>query len=267
MPRLVFPDDVRPDFPGFGRAGFAFLRDLAGNNDRGWFHANKETYEAELRFPMECLVAEFASDRGGKDLPVRGDPARGVFRIHRDIRFSKNKSPYKTHIGAVLSRSGGRGDQGGVYIHIQPGNCFVSAGFWRPRPDMLTRWRSRMAEDPERWLAAVRPAEERSGKTYMRTISALKTLPRGFRDREGSAVENYLKWKSFLMTCPVTQHEAGSRDLVGIVRTHAIEATPLLRFGWEIADDPAGDDPRRHMRGGDALVRSPVDRRPADDDL
>ena len=117
-------------------------------------------------------------------------------------------------------------------------------------------------------LARRRPAAvEKSGKTYMRTISALKTLPRGFRDQAGSAVENYLKWKSFLMTRPVTRREAGSRDLVGIVRTHAIEATPLLRFGWEIADDSAGDDPRRHMRGDDALAWSLVDRRTPADDL
>ena len=190
MSRLVFPDDFRPDFPGFGRAAFAFLRALAKNNDRAWFTANKEIYEAELRFPMECLIAEFRGDHAGKGLAVRGDPSRAVFRIHRDIRFSKDKTPYKTHVGAVLSRSGGRSDQGGVYIHIQPGNCFISAGFcWRPEPAVLTRWRNRMAEDPDRWLDVIAAFRRKNDKVFMRAISALKTMPRGFQNHAGTPVE------------------------------------------------------------------------------
>src|SRR5690606_4538295 len=154
MPReLIFPDDVRPDFEGFGPAAFKFLRGLKRNNERAWFQARKDIYERELRFPMECLVASFGPhDR----LPVRGDPKRAVFRIHRDVRFSNDKRPYKTHIGAVLSRSGGRGDPGVVYIHIEPGGCFVGAGFYRPDPAFLTAWRQEMVREPEAFLAIAR---------------------------------------------------------------------------------------------------------------
>lgn len=246
--RLVFPDDVRPDFEGFSDAGFGFLRDLARNNERGWFNENREAYESEIRFPLECLVAEFRAGGAGRGLAVRGDPTKAIFRIYRDIRFSRNKQPYKTHAGAVLSRSGSRGEAGVVYIHIQPGNCFVSAGFWRVDPPTLTAWRRRMIDDPEEWLALVAPYEDGKDAAYMRTISALKTMPRGFKQDADSPVAAWVKWKSFLLTRPVEDADARTRSLVEIVREHAGKATPLLEYGWEIDDMPADDDPRRHMR-------------------
>ena len=246
--KLIFPDDIRPDFDGFSDAAFGFLKGLARNNERGWFIENREVYETEIRFPLECLVAEFRPGGAGEGLPVRGDPTRAIFRIYRDIRFSKNKLPYKIHAGAVLSRSGARGEPGVVYIHIQPGNCFVSAGFWRVDPPTLAAWRRRMVEDPEEWLAIVAPFAEGGDAAYMRTISALKTMPRGFKQDAGSPVAEWLKWKSFLLTRQVDDRDAQSRDMVGIIREHARKAVPLLEYGWELADMPADDDPRRHMR-------------------
>lgn len=246
--RLVFPDDVRPDFEGFRPAALELLRGLARNNERAWFTAHREAYETEVRFPLECLVAEFREGGAGKGLPVRGDPARGLFRVHRDVRFSHNKAPYKTHAGAVLSRTGGRGEAGVLYIHIEPGNSFVSAGFWRPDPHVLAAWRWRMVEEPEEWLAIVRPYADGRDPAFMRTISALKTLPRGFKDQAGSPVADWLGWKSFLLSRKVEDAETMDRGLIDIVRAHALKAAPLLEYGWEIADAPAEADPRRHMR-------------------
>ena len=246
--KLVFPDDVRPDFEGFSDAAFGFLEGLARNNQRGWFVENRDTYETEIRFPLECLVAEFRPGGAGKGLPVRGDPTRAIFRIYRDVRFSKNKQPYKIHAGAVLSRTGGRSEPGVVYIHIQPENCFISAGFWRVDPPTLTAWRRRMVDDPEEWLAIVAPYCDDRDAAYMRTISALKTMPRGFKQDSESPVAEWLKWKSFLLTRAVDDSDARSRGLVEKIREHAEKAIPLLEYGWEIADMPADDDPRRHMR-------------------
>ena len=253
--KLVFPDDVRPDFEGFSDAAFAFLEGLARNNERGWFNENRETWETEIRFPLECLVAEFRPGAAGRGLPVRGDPTKAIFRIYRDIRFSKNKQPYKTHAGAVLSRTGARGEAGVVYIHVQPENCFVSAGFWRLDPPTLTAWRRRMVDDPDEWLAIVEPYEGDADAAYMRTISALKTMPRGFKQDADSPVAEWVRWKSFLLTRPVADADAKSRSFVDIIREHARKAIPLLEYGWELADMPGDDDPRRHMRApraGDA---------------
>jgi uncharacterized protein (TIGR02453 family) len=245
--RSLFPDDIRPDFEGFRPAAFTFLRRLKRNNERTWFLANKETYEAEVKFPLECLIAEFAPDRqAGRGLPVRGDPQRAVFRVNRDVRFSKNKQPYKTHAGAVLSRGGGRGEPGVVYVHIEPGNCRVSAGFWRTEPYELTAWRNRIVDDPEAWLDVVAPYANPKGRMFMRTISSLARLPRGFQEHKGAAIEPYLLWKSFLLTRPVADAEAQGRGLVEIVRTVARAAVPLLECGWTVVDAPSEKDPRRH---------------------
>ena len=87
-------------------------------------------YEREVRFPLECLVAELSDPAHA--LPLRGDPKRAVFRVYRDVRFSKDKSPYKTHAAAYLARGGVRGDPGDLYIHIEPKKCFLGAGFFMP---------------------------------------------------------------------------------------------------------------------------------------
>ena len=247
--KLVFPDDFRPDFEGFRPAAFTFLRGLARHNERGWFTARREVYDTELRFPMECLVAEFRPGAAGDGLPVRGDPKKSLFRIHRDVRFSKSKVPYKTHVGAILSRTGARSEPGVVYIQVQPGNCFVSAGFWRLDNVPLAAWRARMAEDPAAWLDIAGPYADPDGEVFMRTISALKTMPRGFREHADSPVAEFIRWKSYLLTRRVSDAEASDRGLVDIVRGHALKAAPLLSYGWDIVDSPADDDPRRHLRG------------------
>jgi uncharacterized protein (TIGR02453 family) len=246
--KLVFPDDFRPDFQGFGPEAFKFLRGIKRHNERAWFQPRKELYDAELKFPMECLVAEFGGDRADPDLPVRGDPQKAQFRIYRDVRFSKNKSPYKTHLGAILSRSGARGDPGVVYIHIEPGNCRISAGFWRYDAPMLAAWRNRMTENPKEWLKIVGDYTDPDGETFMRSISSLKTLPRGFKEYAESPIADYLKWKSFLLARDIPDEIVAGRDIIDIIRDHARKAGPLLRYGWEILDAPELADPRRHMR-------------------
>lgn len=234
MPReLVFPDDVRPDFEGFSPAAFKFLRDLKRHNERAWFMRHKETYEAEVRFPLECLVATFGP---GSGLPVRGDAKRSPFRIHRDVRFSKDKSPYKTHASAILSRSGGRGDTGILYIHIEPRDCFVGAGFYMPDPAFLAAWRQRMVREPKEFLAIARKLDRAGGRLTLEPRESLKKLPRGFEGQADSAVAEYLRWKHFLVTRPVSDAEAGGKALIKIIRDVAKAATPLLDYGWAIYD-------------------------------
>jgi len=230
---LVFPDDVRPDFAGFTPAAFRYLRGLARHNEKAWFDAHRETYDREVKFPMECLVASFARDSG---LPVWGNPKRSLFRIHRDVRFSHNKQPYKVHAGAVLTRDGGRGTSGMVYIHVQPGASFVSSGFYMPDPAVLTAWRRRMVENPKEFLAVARAVSRKGAPHTFLTREALKTLPQGFREHADSPVADYLKWKHFLVHRPVTDAEASGPGLVDIVRKLARTATPLLDYGWAVME-------------------------------
>ncbi len=230
-PADLFPDDMRPDFPGIRPAGFKSLRDLKQHNERAWFQGNRETYEREVRFPLECLVAE-VSDPAHK-LPLRGDPKRNVFRIYRDVRFSKDKRPYKTHAAAYLTRDGEKGVPGGLYIHIEPGSCLLAAGFFRPDSALLLRWRQRMIAEPERFLDLVAGYRAKKSVNF-RTHHELKTMPRGFKDYADAPIGLYLRWKDFLVSRPIADAAVSRRDLVKTTLTFARHVQPLLEFGWAL---------------------------------
>ncbi|MGB0629972.1 MAG: DUF2461 domain-containing protein [Alphaproteobacteria bacterium] len=245
---LEFPDDIRPDFHGFSPEAFNFLTGLKKNNDRTWFKDRKDTYDTEIKFAMECLLDEFTPDRRPQGFPVRGDPKRGLFRIYRDVRFSKDKNPYKTHCGGVLTRSGGKGDPGIIYVHIEPGESFLSAGFYSLDKDFLGAWRMRMASDPDGFLDLIEPFTKTRGAYFLRHRGALKTMPRGFQEYADSPVADYIKWKHFLVGRKITDKQAQSRKLVDLIAELADVALPFLSYGWDILETAYEDDPRRHMR-------------------
>ena len=118
---------------------------------------------------------------------------KGIFRIYRDTRFSKNKAPYKTHVGLVWSRSGRKSDEGALYAHVEPGNCFLGAGFWAPETPLLRRWRERLAADPAGWLAAI--AEVEGAGLAVEGRDSLKRMPRGYESFAESDVAEALRWK------------------------------------------------------------------------
>ena len=191
-------DDL-PPFPGFRAEGLQFLSDLARNNDRDWFKPRKQTFDDELQWPFRCLVADFARRAPAAGLPLTGDPKRSLFRIYRDTRFSKNKRPYKTHVGAVLSRSGGRKDPGALYVHVEPGASFIAGGYWRPENDLLRRWRTRMAAQPARFLEMIETLEASGYAVSVR--ESLKRMPRGFEAESESDLADWLRAKSITF-CP-----------------------------------------------------------------
>ncbi len=221
-----------PPFPGFRPEAFAFLRALAENNQRDWFKPRKTIFEDEVLWPMQCLVSDASRRASEERLQLTGEPKGSIFRIYRDTRFSKDKSPYKTHIGAFLTRTGQKDEHGGVYIHIEPGKSFLAAGFWRPENTMLRAWRVRMAQEPEQFYELVREVISQGLK--LETDESLKRLPQGFNEHTGSQLADYLRWKSFLVTCPVkdlaAQSPAFTQDVVQFMHS----AQPLLTYGWEI---------------------------------
>lgn len=224
-----------PPFPGFRAEAFQFLRDLSANNNREWFKAHKEIFDAELHFPMQCLVQDVGQRCQLAGIPLIGDAKRGLFRIYRDTRFSANKEPYKTHLGAVVSRDGTTKGIGDLYIHVEPDNSFVGGGFWMPEPDLLKKFRERMADDPEGFLA-IREEMHTHGVELM-TENPLKRLPKGFEQEANSPVANYLKWKSFFGWQKFPNEVLLSSDFAQHVIQAAYGILPLMRYGWEIMDD------------------------------
>ncbi len=244
---LKFPDDIRPDFEGFTREAFLFLQELKANNERSWFKANKETYDLEVKFAMECLLGEFTRERRSEGFPVIGDPSCGMFRIYRDVRFSRDKSPYKIHAGAVMTRTGAKGEPGIVYVHIEPDGSFISAGFYALDKTFLHAWRLRMAEHPKEFLELVESLGDGSPHFVFGHRGALSSMPRGFRPFTDSPVAPFLKWKHFLVTRRVTDLQAQGRDLVTMIEELGRAAEPLLQYGWDIHALSRETDPRRYM--------------------
>lgn len=222
-----------PPFPGFRQEAFAFLRALKENNDRDWFKPRKEIYEDEILWPFRCLVVDVTERARIAGIPLAGDPKRSIFRIYRDTRFSKDKRPYKTHAGAHLTPTGELDVHGGgFYIHVEPGECFLAAGFWQPETKVLRRWRARMAAEPSEFIE-VAGALEAAGLVF-ETDESLKRLPREVSIDPDAPVAPYLRWKSFLATRHVPDEAlvdpAFAETVFGTMR----ETMPLLSYGWRL---------------------------------
>jgi len=231
---------MAPNFSGFPAAGLQFLRDLAENNDPDWFKPRKDEYETLVRGPMVALVADFLTLAAAKKLPLSGDPSKAVFRIHRDVRFSKDKRPYKTHCGASLSRTGQKLAPGLFYIHIEPGACFVGAGFWHPEPPVLAALRARMLEAPKAFMNVVKKLDA-NGMPIGPDDEAAKRLPRGYEAAAGTQVEGFLKHRNL-----IARHSLRDADVIGaglpaLLLDRFSAARPLLDFGWSAVDTPRHD--------------------------
>jgi uncharacterized protein (TIGR02453 family) len=223
-------------FTGFRPAAFGFFRGLTKHNDPLWFKPRKSVYENEVLAPFRALLRVLTERFAEIGVPLVGND-RGIFRIYRDVRFSANKQLYKTHQGAVLTRSGGKGDPGLLYIHFEPGTSMIGAGFWHTAPELLGRLRRAIASDPGEFLGIAERLEAQGCKLTCEN-ERLSRLPRGFDKAKGTAIADYICWKNFLCETPVNDIELQSPDLVGRIVEFAAAAQPLLDWGWAAdADD------------------------------
>ncbi|HWB51546.1 MAG TPA: TIGR02453 family protein [Stellaceae bacterium] len=227
---------TKTPFAGFRPAAFEFFRGLAANNDPLWFKPRKAIYEQEVLAPFRALMTALGAALEAVGIPLTGDPGRGIFRIYRDVRFSANKQLYKTHQGGVLTRSGGKGDPGLLYVHLEPGASIIGAGFWHPPPELLNRLRRAVALEPDAFLAMAGQLQA-SGYALTCENERLSRLPRGFEIAKGSAVADYVCWKNFLADTAIGDAEMQSPDLVGRIVAFALAARPLLDWGWAAEGD------------------------------
>ena len=179
----------------FTPATFRFLRELEKNNNRPWFEKNKASYEKDLKEPALRFIEDFGDKLAGIS-PHFHAGRRSLFRIYRDTRFSKDKSPYKTYAG-IQFRHEARGNDvhaPGFYLHIQPGHSGTGCGIWRPDSRTLLRIREAIVEDSPRWKRARDAKGFRA--TYELAGDSLKTAPRGF-DADHPLIED-LRRKDFI---------------------------------------------------------------------
>ncbi|HJW72607.1 MAG TPA: TIGR02453 family protein [Geothrix sp.] len=210
----------------FTPALFGFLSDLAAHNDRAWFQENRERFEAEVREPMQAFILAFAEPLRTLSPHFLADarPSGGsLFRIFRDTRFSKDKSPYKTNVGAQFRHRDCARDvhSPGFYLHLEPGGCFMSAGLWHPDPESLRKVRERLVSHGREWKDLRTRGLAVAGE-------ALKRVPPGF-DPDHPLAED-LKLKDFYTYTPLTQRQVCAPEFLEQFTGMCRQNGPLVRF-------------------------------------
>ncbi|MBX2982912.1 MAG: DUF2461 domain-containing protein [Flavobacteriales bacterium] len=195
-----------------------FFIELAGNNNKEWFDANRERYLREVKQPFERFVGEMIRRVAGVDPKVRIEPKEAIFRINRDIRFSRDKQPYKLNRSAVISAAG-RKDNGipGIYFELGPEHVAVYGGAYRPEKDDLERIRTRIAENLRRFKALY---QDKDFVKYFGTVQGEtnKRLPPELR--EAAAKEPLLFNKQFYYGAELPPKLVTSPKLPDILMEH-----------------------------------------------
>lgn len=209
---------------------FEFFDSLAANNNRPWFQVNKERYTAlrgEWIAGMNRVIAAV-----GAEWPevAHQDASRCTYRIYRDVRFSPDKSPYKTYISSSVADPALRGCHSGIYVTagVKSADTGIYAGVWAPEAPLLRKLRRAIDDNAEEFLDIVNaPALVKLyGKGW--AGDALKTAPKGY-DKEHPMIE-YLRLKDIGKFCPMTRRDFESRDWPEIVAERILPALPLVRF-------------------------------------
>jgi uncharacterized protein (TIGR02453 family) len=223
-------------FAGFRPEALGFLRRLKRNNRKEWFERNRAVYETEIRDPMRALVEEMDVRLARLAPELTGDPRHSVFRIHRDIRFSADKSPYKTNAACQFyhhdaGRGAGQDAKGagaGLYFQLADGECFVAGGMWMPARPALDRIRDAIAESPEAFERLLRAPAFRRRFGGLDSEAVLRRMPRGYAEDHPAA--RWLRYRSFTVTRMLSEREVGSSRLPDIVARNFATLVPLVRW-------------------------------------
>jgi uncharacterized protein (TIGR02453 family) len=223
-------------FAGFRPAALQFLRRLRRHNERTWFEAHRAEYERELRDPMRALVEEMDVRLAGFAAEIGGHPRRSVYRIHRDTRFSADKSPYKTNAACQFFHRDARQGAGqeaegagaGFYFQVAPGECFAAAGFWMPARPSLNRLRDALAQDHEAFAAILAAPRFRRLVGRLDEEAMLVRMPRGFAPDHPAG--KWLRYRSFTVTKLLTDEEALDPRLPQRLERIYRTLTPFVRW-------------------------------------
>jgi uncharacterized protein (TIGR02453 family) len=213
-------------FSGFPPEAMTFFRGLARNNNRDWFQPRKEIYETKVKAPM-CELVEAINAEMLKFAPdYINDPKKAIYRIYRDTRFSKDKTPYKTHIAAVFPRRGLEKHAGaGLYFSISPQGIEIAGGVYMPGPEQLLAIRTWLAENHAEFRKASRGPEKLMGKLYG---DSLQRVPKGFDAAHPAA--SLIKMKQWLYDLTLDAKLATSAKLAPEILKRFRAMAPVLEL-------------------------------------
>jgi uncharacterized protein (TIGR02453 family) len=220
----------------FAPAALRFFRELKRHNAKPWFEVHRDEYDREVVAPMRALIEEMDVRLARFAPEITGDPKRSLFRIYRDIRFSKDKSPYKTNAGCWFwhrdadPRVGDSAEAGGAgfYFHLEPRSSFIGAGIWMPPRPLLNKLRDAIAEHPGKFLRVVKHP------TLVRRFGGLddeytlKRMPRGFDETHPAA--RWLRFQSFVAGRSLSDREVTSPRLAALLEADFTRLLSLVRW-------------------------------------
>jgi uncharacterized protein (TIGR02453 family) len=214
----------------FTRQTLSFLSSLADNNTREWFEGHRQDYEQFVREPALAFIADMAEEMPAISEHFRALPKKvggSLMRVQRNLRFSRDKTPYKTNIGIQFRHEVGKDVHApGYYVHIEPGECFVGVGLWHPDADPLFKIREAIAQNAGAWVKA--RDDKGFSKHFDLVGDTLANAPRGFA-KDHPLVED-LKRKDFLGLAPLGETNVTSRNFRALVTDRFKQAEPMMRF-------------------------------------
>jgi uncharacterized protein (TIGR02453 family) len=212
---------------------FDFLRELKQNNNRQWFQANKARFEQDVKEPLLEFIADFGKhgpELSPHYLAIPKATGGSMFRIYRDVRFSKDKSPYKTAAAVHFRHEEGKNVHApGFYLHMEPGGVFAGCGIWQPDTQTANKIRSAIAAQPDIWLSAIQ--DEAFQRAFTLGGDKLKRPPKGFNP-EHPLVE-VLKRKDFIGSVDLSEGDSCRDDFLARYVEMCKAAGPLMRFPTE----------------------------------
>lgn len=207
-----------------------FLKDLKKNNNKPWFDAHRKEYES-AKADFIAFVQAIIDKHAKNDPTIKSITAKEcIFRINRDIRFSKDKSPYKTNMGAYINRGGKKSIFGGYYFHCEPGQSFVGGGLWMPMPPELNKVRQEIDYNFDAFKKIITSKKFKSvyGDLSRESEYVLTRLPKGYEPTNPAA--EYLKMKSFVALTSLKDSDLTSKDLVRKTTEAFTALQPLIEF-------------------------------------
>lgn len=213
----------------FTPKAFELLEDLAANNHKEWYAQHRQEIEIYLRDPFARVLEETTQRLAQAKVPLSGG-SRTMFRQHRDVRFSKDKSPYSTHVSGLLTPSGTKSEQEGLlFLQLDSSGGLMACGFYKLKTDQLTQIRDRILEQPDLFCRVLEDLDE--AFLSLSDEDKLTKMPRGYEAHDKHLLAEYLKLKSLIAQTSLTREIWMSGDIVDRMVEVAKGCESLLAFG------------------------------------
>jgi len=219
-------------FKGFGEKAIPFLKALDFHQSREWFQENRDLFESELKEPFGDLIDALTERFRKLKLGLKGDRKKSMFRINRDVRFSKDKRPYNQHLSAILSPTGAKTEQGVLFVYIGLDRCFAGVAWYQPRAELMQAMRHAVVTRPGEFRAMVK-ALKKNG-LVLGQDERMKRLPRGFEQVTDPDLSEAVSNRHFLVRHEIDPAGINNPKLLEELVDFTLRAKPLLDWGRAI---------------------------------